>query len=427
MRILAVTALLIMLTGTARAQQVEDVAKDSAKSAADTGDVKLRQRKGLDKKEIAEPRVHNVPLYPDAKGFIPIPHTGGAEFRIGGSVRLDMMRDFEPAGEAALFVPSTIPINSATPGDENSFNMDIMPTRLTLDIRRPSDMGTMRAYFEVNMFGPDGTTALNVWNAYVQAANILVGLAYSPFMDIDAFPVTVDFEGPNSAAFLIQPQVRYTIPLRRNWNLGLALLQPQSEVLLPSVFSAPVNSAPDVAVRLRREEEWGHVQLSFVGRDLGYADPANTYHAFGYGVQGSTAITVSKSEDAVQLSAIFGQGIAHYINDLSGFPLDAAVSANGSLEALTAWGGYVGYQHYWSETLSTQLVAGYLWMDNVESQPFFAFKETQYYSGNLIWHPRSIFAVGLEFLHGVNKQKNGESASANRLQAGFQFFFYDGS
>lgn len=261
MRIAVLIAFFFMLAAPVHGQQVED----SAKAATDTSQAKLRQRKGLDKKEIGEPRVNNAPLYPEAKGFIEIPHTGGAEFRIGGSVRLDMMRDFEPAGEAALFVPSTIPVTGVTPGDENSFNMDIMPTRLTLEVRRPSDMGPMRAYFEFNMFGPDGTTGFNIWNAYVQAANILVGLAYSPFMDIDAFPVTVDFEGPNSAAFLIVPQIRYTLPLHRHWNLGLGLMQPQSEVQLPSVLAAPVNSAPDVSLRLRREEGWGHVQLRLRG------------------------------------------------------------------------------------------------------------------------------------------------------------------
>lgn len=423
MRIAVLIAFFFMLAAPVHGQQVED----SAKAATDTSQAKLRQRKGLDKKEIGEPRVNNAPLYPEAKGFIEIPHTGGAEFRIGGSVRLDMMRDFEPAGEAALFVPSTIPVTGVTPGDENSFNMDIMPTRLTLEVRRPSDMGPMRAYFEFNMFGPDGTTGFNIWNAYVQAANILVGLAYSPFMDIDAFPVTVDFEGPNSAAFLIVPQIRYTLPLHRHWNLGLGLMQPQSEVQLPSVLAAPVNSAPDVSLRLRREEGWGHVQLGFVGRDLGYGDPDNTYHAFGYGLQGSAAITVNKNEDAIQLSAIYGQGIARYVNDLTGFELDASTNADGSLDPLTAWGGYVGYQHYWTETLSSQVVAGFLWMDNVDSQPFYAFRETQYYSANVIWHPHPVFALGLEWLHGVHKQKDGESASANRLQAGFQFFFYDGS
>ena len=425
-RLLIALALTVLLGRPAWAQKPEDVKQDSIKSAQQdtTKKAKPKQRESLDKKEVAAPRVDNVPINPDAKGFITIPGTGGAEFRVGGYARLDMIRDIDPAGAADLFVPSTIPIGGGP--DTKNFNLHVKQTRMSFELRRPSAMGRARAYLEFDLYGA-GTT-LHLRHAYVQAANILVGQTYSPFMDIDAFPSTVDFEGPNSASYITLPELQYTKAINDKWTFQVALAQPSSDVTLPSAGAIPVTPLPDLAFHPRYDADWGHAQLGVVLRQVGYDDGNSQKRAFGFGLQGTAVIGLGKNtKDVVQLDGLYGQGIGRYINDLVGFGLDAAQDGSGDIKALPAYGGYVGFQHFWNEKWSSQVVAGYLAVDNSAGQGPTAFHQTQYYSVNAVWSPTSIFSLGLEVLYGHNEQNDGQSDHATRLQAGFQFYFYDGS
>jgi outer membrane DcaP-like protein len=427
-RLLIALALTVLLGRPVWAQKPENVKQDSIKSAQQdtTKRAKPKPRESMDKKEVAAPRVDNVPLNPDAKGFVTLPGTGGAEVRIGGYAKLDMIRDLEPAGLTDLFVPSTIPINGGP--DTKNFNLHVRQTRMSFELRRPSELGRMRAYLEFDLYGPGTSTALHLRHAYVQAANILVGQTYNPFMDIDAFPNTVDFEGPNSASYITVPLLAYTKPINQNWSFQVGVAQPSSDVTLPSGVAVPVSPLPDLAFHPRYEADWGHAQLGVVLRDIGYDDGNTQARTFGFGLQGTAVIGLGKNtKDVVQLDGIYGQGIGRYINDIAGLGLDAAQDGAGDIKALPAYGGYVGFQHFWNESWSSQVVAGYLGVDNSAGQGPTAFHATQYYSVNAVWAPTSVFSLGLEVLYGRNEQNDGESDGATRLQAGFQFYFYDGS
>lgn len=416
-----------LLVRPAWAQKPEAVKQDSIKSATDTTKrAKVRPRTSLDGKEVAAPRVDNIPINPDAKGFISLPGTGGAEFRLGGYARLDMIRDLDPAGLADLFVPATIPIGAGS--NTKNFNLHVRQTRMSFELRRPSAMGRMRAFLEFDLYGPGTTTALHMRHAYVQAANLLVGHTYSPFMDIDAFPATVDFEGPNSASYITLPMIQYTHPINKNWTFQVALTQPSSDVTLPTATAVPVQPLPDLAFHPRYEADWGHAQLGVVLRDVGYDDGPSHNRAFGFGFQAAAVIGLgANTRDNFQVDAMYGQGIGRYINDLAGSGLDAAQDGNGDITALPAYGGYVGFQHFWSERLSSQVVGSLLLVDNSAGQGATAFHETQYYSVNVVYQPTSVFSAGLEFLYGRNEQNDGLNEGASRIQAGFQFYFYDGS
>jgi hypothetical protein len=427
-RLIVPLALLATLAGgPAWAQKPESAKQDSIKSVTDTTKhEKVKERSSLDKKEVAAPRVDNIPINPDAKGFVSLPGTGGAEFRLGGYARLDMIRDLDPAGLTDLFVPATIPIGVGS--QTKNFNLHVRQTRVSFELRRPSAMGRLRSYLEFDLYGPGTTTAPHLRHAYVQAANVLIGQTYSPFMDIDAFPATVDFEGPNSAAYITLPMLMYTRALNKNWTFAVAVTQPSSDVTLPTVTAIPVTPLPDLAFHPRYDGSWGHAQLGVVLRDLGYDDGTNTSRTFGFGLQGSAVIGLgSKTRDNFQLDGLYGQGIGRYINDLAGGGLDAAQDANGDITALPAYGGYVGFQHFWNAKWSSQAVAGVVQIDNSAGQGAAAFHQTQYYSINAVFQPTSVFSLGLEYLYGRNEQNDGQSAHAGRIQAGFQFYFYDGS
>src|SRR3974377_1225566 len=58
------------------------------------------------------------------------------------SDKLDVIHDFQPAGFPTAFIPSTIPIGAIAP--YNNTNLHINESRLSLDLRRDTNLGDVR-------------------------------------------------------------------------------------------------------------------------------------------------------------------------------------------------------------------------------------------------------------------------------------------
>jgi hypothetical protein len=71
--------------------------------------------------------------------------------------------------------------------------------------------GSYRFFVEVDLFGTNATTP-RPRHAYGQAKNFLVGQTFSNFMDPDAGPDQLDFQGPNAQVSIRSPQFRYSHP-----------------------------------------------------------------------------------------------------------------------------------------------------------------------------------------------------------------------
>jgi hypothetical protein len=164
----------------------------------------------------AAPRVNNAPLDPKLKGFIPIPDTDTV-FKIGGSARLDAIMDLSNNGNPNQFVPSTIPFVASPTGMAASVARCTQKARgLSLELRRPVPWdSTLRIYTEYDFFDDSTSSAMKfrARHFYGQAWNFLIGQTFSAFMDVDAFPDVVDYQGPNGIVNRRQPQIRYTLPI----------------------------------------------------------------------------------------------------------------------------------------------------------------------------------------------------------------------
>ena len=376
-----------------------------------------RARESLDENEQAAPRVDNKPLDPALAGFIALPGTDWL-LRLGGYAKTDALYDMRPAGNPDLFVTSSIPTGSPAAGEGSSFNLHVKQTRLNLELRRHSRLGPLRVYFEGDLYGPNGTTAPHFRHGYIQAGNLLVGQTFSAFIDVDALPDGVDFEGPGSGTFLFSPQVRYTWPLGARWALALSAEKPGPE--LSGIPAAAVASPrfPDLVVRPRYEAPWGHVQLSGIVRDLAYDDGvAGRTKTVGWGVQ-ATALVAVGGHDAISVGAVGGRGEARYVLDLGGLGLDAAPNAAGALEAIPAYGPYVSLQHRFRPTWRAVLTAGWLGVDAPSTMPGTTTDRTQYYAVSSIWSPRETVDFGVSALYGEHRTLDGSLGHAWRLQSG---------
>ncbi len=373
---------------------------------------------------LAAARYNNVPLDPKYHGFFLLPGTQTL-LKIGGYFKTDFINDLKPAGNTESFIPSSFPVPQAT--SVNNATVSIRPTRLSLDFRVPSTrLGEVRFYLEGDLFGTNSTTP-RLRHAYAQVRNFLIGQTFSNFMDPDAFPDTLDFQGPNGMVSLRNPQLRYGFALSSSTTLYLSLEKPSSDVTFKTPeFSAQSNSPTrDGAIRLRQEFERGHFQVAAIFRDIAVSLPdGRNDSVFGWGVNTSLGVKTFGKDNAI-LAVAAGHGISRYLQDTSGLGIDAEVASGASnhLEATPAVGVEASYQHYWRKTLRSSAFYSYAAVNNTDLAAITSYNHATYSGANLIWNPYGSFNVGAEFLYGWVMDQNGLKANAPRIQFSAKYSF----
>ncbi|HEY7098613.1 MAG TPA: DcaP family trimeric outer membrane transporter [Terriglobales bacterium] len=373
---------------------------------------------------VAAARFDNVPLDPKYKGYFRLPGTQTL-LKIGGYFKTDFIYDLKPAGNTDSFIPSSIPVPNIVA--VNNATVSIRPTRLSLDFRVPTTkIGDVRFYLEGDLFGTNATTP-RLRHAYAQARNFLIGQTFSNFMDPDAFPDTLDFQGPNGMVSVRNPQLRYGFPLSKSTTFYVSVEKPSSDITFktPQFSSQPNAPSPDGAIRLRQEFQRGHFQVSGLFRSIAaFLPDGRSDSVFGWGVNAATAFkTIDKDNMVFAVAA--GHGISRYLQDTSGLGIDAepADAANPHLEATPAVGVEAAYQHYWVKQLRSSAVYSYAAVDNTDLASSKNYNHATYTGANIIWNPYGSLNVGAEFLYGWAVQQSGQKANAPRIQFSAKYSF----
>jgi len=375
---------------------------------------------------VAAARFNNVPLDPKYHGFFQLPGTQTI-LKIGGYFKTDFIYDMKPAGNADSFIPSSFPIPQ--PIDVNNTTVSIRPTRLSLDFRIPyTSLGEVRFYAEGDFFGSNSTTP-RLRHAYAQARNLLIGQTFSNFMDPDAFPDTLDFQGPNGMVSIRNPQFRYGFALAAHTTLHISVEKASSDVIFktPQFSSQPEAPAPDGAIRLRQEFDRGHFQVAGLFRSIGAfvtTTPQKTDSVFGWGINTSLGLKTFGSDNLI-FAVAAGHGISRYLQDTSGLGIDAepASGTHTHLVATPAVGVEASYQHYWFKRLRSSAIYSYAAVNNTDLATASTYNHGTYTGANLIWNPGGSLNVGAEFLYGWTMQQNGLSANAPRIQFSAKYSF----
>src|SRR5882672_8626071 len=373
---------------------------------------------------LAAARYNNVPLDPKYHGFFLLPGTQTL-LKIGGYFKTDFINDLKPAGNSDSFIPSSFPIPQAT--SVNNSTVSIRPTRLSLDFRVPSKrLGEVRFYLEGDLFGTNATTP-RLRHAYAQARNVLIGQTFSNFMDPDAFPDTLDFQGPNGMVSIRNPQFRYGFALSPSTTFYVSIEKPSSDVAFKTPeFSAQPNApSPDGAIRLRQEFERGHFQVAGIFRSIAaFLPDGRTDSVFGWGVNASAGVKTFGKDNMI-FAVASGHGISRYLQDTSGLGIDAEVASFTSphLEATPAVGVETSYQHYWVKSLRSSAIYSYAAVNNTDRAAATTFNHSTYTGANLIWNPYGSLNVGAEFLYGWVMRQDGQKANAPRIQFSAKYSF----
>jgi len=373
---------------------------------------------------VAAARFDNVPLDPKYHGFFHLPGTQTI-LKIGGYFKTDFIYDLKPAGNTDSFVTSSIPIPTVV-GVNNS-TVSIRPTRLSLDFRVPgAKVGEVRFYVEGDLFGTNATTP-RLRHAYAQVRNFLVGQTFSNFMDPDAFPDTLDFQGPNGMVSVRNPQLRYGFALSPSTTFYISVEKPSSDLAFktPQFSSQPNAPSPDGAIRLRQEFERGHFQVAGLFRSIAAFLPnGRTDSVFGWGLNASTSVKTFGKDNAI-FAVAAGHGISRYLQDTSGLGIDAEPVSGviPHLQATPAVGVEAAYQHYWLKTLRSSAIYSYAAVNNTNLSAATTYNHGTYTGTNLIWNPYGSLNVGAEFLYGWAMEQNGLKANAPRIQFSAKYSF----
>jgi hypothetical protein len=414
----------------------------------------IKDRPAMDDQQEAAPRPNDLTLDPKYRGFVPIPNTP-VLIKFNAKPRVDFTDDPQNTGNPDRFVTAQIPVDGDFfQGGGNQFNVNAKGSQLSLDVRAPELPGSPRFYYQNDFFGSGGgELPFRVRQLYGQIYNVVLGQTFSVFEDPDAWPDTVDYEGPNSAVFARRPLVRYMLPLNKKWQLNFGLEKPASEVdTSPDPDAQQVNHAPDGGLNVRWEDsKYGHVQLGAIFRDIGVKGPVvGNQNTFGWGVNLSSSLNVFERQatseivasatdkdvvagvqqdvkpvfDSVQTQVTYGHGLFRYFND-DFQNNDAAFNSSGDLTAIPAFGAMIGYTHQWNDYLRSTASYGYVHLDNQFLQESDAYHQTHYASLNLVWKARKRLSIGFEALYGHKEEKSGADGDAFRLQIGALYSIFD--
>jgi len=305
--------------------------------------------------------------------------------------------------------PTKLPTYKNQYGTDGNFFFSVRQTRLGFKSFTPTALGTLKTQFEFEMFGTGvdaGQTTIRLRHAYAELGKFGVGQYWSPFMDIDVFPNTVEYWGPNGLVFFRNVQFRY-MPIQGETRLTLALERPGASAdggtYADRVELSGIRAKfplPDFSFEFRKAGNFGYVELAGIARwmewkDLDGVGVDYSGNALGWGANLSTNLKLG-ANNILRGQFVYGAGIQNYMNDA---PVDVAIDNNNGV-AIPMYGAVAFVDHTWSKKFSTSLGWSMLDIQNTDGQAYDAFSSGQYAVGNLMYYPVDNAMMGIELQYG---------------------------
>ena len=108
--------------------------------------------------------------------------------------------------------PTKLPAFKDEFGPDGSVFFSVRQTRFGVKTSNPTSLGDLKTWFEFELFGTgvdQGQTTFRLRQAYGELGKFGAGQTWSPFMDIDVFPNSLEYWGPNGMVFFRNIQFRW--------------------------------------------------------------------------------------------------------------------------------------------------------------------------------------------------------------------------
>ena len=328
-------------------------------------------------------------------------------------------------------------------GKDHSTFAGVRQTQFGVNASAPTKLGELKTTFEFDLFGTgddDGQTTFHLRHAYGELGRFGAGQTWSPFMDPDVFPNSIEYWGPPGMVYFLNVQFRW-MPIQGDTNLTLALEQPGASgdagrfadrIELQNIQARfPL---PDLTGQFTYGRKWGYLRAAGALRRLNWDDTLDdafdlSGSATGWGVNLSSNVNIGADErNVVRLQFVFGEGIENYLNDA---PVDIAPALSPGDPVRPIVGkplpvtGLVAFlDHQWSEKWSSSIGYSRIDIDNANGQAPDALKTSQYALTNLLYSPVPNVAVGGEFQWGRRENfSDGFRQDGFKMQFSFRYNF----
>ncbi len=361
---------------------------------------------------------------------------------IYGFAMLDMGYDFKQNDPNWFDVvrPTKLPSYKNQFGADGRWYSSVRQTRFGVKGSMPTPLGELKTWFEIDMFGVGvdaGQTTIRPRHFWGEIGHFGAGQTNSPFMDIDVFPNSLEYWGPNGMMFFRNVQVRWT-PIMGDTRLAFALERPGASADLGDYAGrvelqgvTPRFPLPDLSAEYKMGQPWGYLRFGGMVRYMVWDDlNGDQYdlsgHAVGWGLNVSSNIKIGK--DVVRLLVNYGAGVENYFNDA---PVDVGVEKNpGNAttpitgKALPDLGVSAFLDHSWNDQWTSAIGYSRTQITNSDGQAPNAFKLGQYALANLLWSPAPSFMTGFELQYG-QRQNNSDGWKVDdyRIQFSAKFNF----
>lgn len=338
--------------------------------------------------------------------------------KLGGFFKGDVIHDFNAIDSKDNFATLTIPTDGR---DGENTRLHARQTRLNLDFRWPTELGTAKFFAEGDFFGFASTWRLR--HAYAELGPLIVGQTWTTFTHIEALPETVDFESPGAFILTRRGIVRWTARPTDQIAFAMAIedptytiANPTSLPLVPLIGEAET-PWPDFVGRVRYTGDRLQFQFAGIIRTVGFRVEGddNADSETGYGLNWSTVWDLNERNRLTFLAG-FGEGVAGLRGRIDGTP-----TPDGGIELADVFIGNVGYRVKWSENWRSTIVYSQGRRNNTFFETDDAFRKTQYFAVNLIWTPVKPIDIGVEYLFGTREDNDGSRGEANRIQFGLWY------
>ncbi len=364
------------------------------------------------------------------------------ELEVYGFVMLDSGYDFGKVGDPAWFDtvrPTKLPAFDDQFAKGGRTFAGVRQTRFGVRSKLDTDVGQINSKFEWELFGTGddaGQTTIRLRHAVIDWKTLRVGQTWSPFMDIDVFPNSIEYWGPNGMAFFRNVQVAW-MPIQGDSRVTVALERPGASAdtenysdrneLDNVVGRFPM---PDISAEGRYGGPWGYIEASGIVRYMKWDDldpmaPRLDGDAWGWGVHLSSNIKAGPV--TFRLSALYGEAISNYMNDA---PADIAAAPTGNAASpiegvpLPLLGLVAFADIKWNKLFTSSVGWSYEWLDNSEGQTDDAFHAGHYALGNLLYHPMDKLMLGAELQFGRRENFNdGWDVNDYRIQFSARYSF----
>lgn len=361
--------------------------------------------------------------------------------KLGGYVKVDAIHDFNTSrdGNGEDFgLYAAIPLEGSTEERQGSnTRIHARQTRLNLTATTPTEYGDLKVFVEGDFLDSQGSqnttnrASFGLRHAYGQLDSFLFGQTWSNYMDLAAYPESLDFQGVSGNTLLRQGQMRYTYTPEGSKNsFSVAIENPSSDVINSpsnSGISSDLETYPDVTAKYRVTGDFGEFSLKGVGRYIeAYNSTVDSSEGeFGYAVGVSGKLKAFEKDD-FRFQVAYGDGIGRYIFDLAAASQAAGYNANAdAIDTIEAWGGYAAYRHWWTDDLRSNLIAG---TTQIIENPDYLTASTTNESvmsahGNLIWSVTPKFDIGAEYIYGHRETEDGSEGKLQRAQVSATYKF----